>query len=365
MKRLLRIVAIALAIAVAVAGGYAAYVLIAWHRLPDEDLPADPGEAYAGEQPAPETGREYDIITWNLGFGAYSADYSFFMDGGTESRAFSKDAVLQNIDHAVDVLRTEDADFMLLQEVDIAATRSWQVNEAERIESALGGFVTFAQNYDSPYLFYPVTRPHGASKSGLLTLSDCRISRRERRSLPVESGFRKLLDLDRCYSVSHIPVGNGRELCLYNLHLSAYTADGAIATEQLGRMCEDMRAEYGKGNYIVAGGDFNKDLAGNSGEIFGVSGENYSWAQPLDAGMIPEGLRVVCPLDAAQPVPSCRNADTAYVPGKTFVLIVDGFIVSDNVTVADCHVIDEGFAASDHNPVKLTFTLNPEATEEA
>ena len=29
----------------------------------------------------------------------------------------------------------------------------------------------FCQNYDSPYLFYPMTRPHGASRSGLLTLS--------------------------------------------------------------------------------------------------------------------------------------------------------------------------------------------------
>ena len=45
------------------------------------------------------------------------------------------------------------------------------------------------------------------------------------------------------------------------------------------------------------------------------------------------------------------------MPGKTFVVIVDGFIVSDNVEVVDCQQVDEGFAASDHNPVVMTFKL--------
>jgi hypothetical protein len=35
---------------------------------------------------------------------------------------------------------------------------------------------------------------------------------------------------------------------------------------------------------------------------------------------------------------------------------VDGFIVSDNVT-ATAENINAGFAYSDNNPVKLTFTL--------
>ena len=74
--------------------------------------------------------------------------------------------------------------------------------------------------------------------------------------------------------------------------------------------------------------------------------------EPLDLG-----LTLVDSLDEAHPVPSCRNADGPYVPGQSFVLIVDGFIVSDNVTVEGCHVIDEGFACSDHNPVRMTFAL--------
>ena len=217
----------------------------------------------------------------------------------------------------------------------------------------------FAQNYDSPYLFYPLIQPHGANQSGIVTLSRHPIASAARRELPVESGFMKLLDLDRCYSVSRIPTASGKELVLYNLHLSAYTSDGAIATEQLELLCADMLAEYEAGNYCVAGGDFNKDLLGNSPEIFGVAaGENDTWAQPIPEGTIPAGLTLVAPFDETAPTASCRTASEPYSIETTFRLTVDGFLVSDNVEVVDSAVLDAGFLYSDHNPVWMDFKLN-------
>ena len=98
--------------------------------------------------------------------------------------------------------------------------------------------------------------------------------------LPIEAGVMKLVDLDRCYSVHRIPAADGRELVLYNVHLSAYTSDGTIAVEQLELLRADMQAEYEKGNWCIAGGDFNKDLLGQSEEIFGGSAEGYTWRSP-------------------------------------------------------------------------------------
>ena len=168
----------------------------------------------------------------------------------------------------------------------------------------------------------------------------------------------KLLDLDRCYSVSRIPTASGKELVLYNLHLSAYTSDGAIATEQLELLCADMLAEYEAGNYCVAGGDFNKDLLGDSGKIFGIDGADYTWAQPVDSKLFDgTNLKIVAPYNEENPIPSCRNADGPY-HDKQFVLTVDGFIVSDNVTVTNSDVYDLQFKYSDHNPVYMTFKLN-------
>lgn len=338
-----------------IAGGYVGYLLIDYSRIGDMPLDALSNNAQSLPVNEPLT-----AVTWNLGFGAYSADYSFFMDGGTESRARSAEAVYENIGGAIDKLQSLNADLILLQEIDIDATRSHHIDQRQLILEAFPEeSSTFALNYDSAYLFYPLTEPHGASKAGQLTLVSAGIDSAKRCSLPVESGLMKFFDLDRCYSVARIPVDNGRTLCLYNLHLSAYTSDGIIATEQLKLLLADMQSEYGSGNYVIAGGDFNKDLIGNSAEVFGVSGDDYTWAQPLPTELIPEGFSLVSSLDARSPIPSCRNADKPYVPGESFVLTVDGFIVSDNVTVLSSQVEDEGFAFSDHNPVTMCLSLDP------
>ena len=349
-KRLLRALLCVPAALILIAGGYAAYVFLAYSRVPDNTALA----VRSVNDTAARTDEPYTLLSFNIGFGAYEPDYGFFMDGGTQSWAWSKERLQKNMAAIEAFLADEGADFMLLQEVDEDATRTYHVNEREGLETALSGYDSaFAQNWDSPYLFYPITQPHGKTRCGMLTFSRARIASALRRSLPVENSLMKLVDLDRCYSVSRIPVENGRELALYCVHLSAYTSDGKIATEQLRLLLDDMAAEYAKGNYAVCGGDFNKDLLGDSSRYFGVSGDDYTWAQPLPEGTF-DGLPLT--LVAASNAPSCRTADGPYHPGQ-FVLTVDGFIVSDNVRVLNQQTVDTGFAFSDHNPVKLMFEL--------
>ena len=371
-KKILKIVLCVVLALVLVALGYLAYVFIDYHRLPDnQELAVH--VLYKGgtlldndDHPFidPVVGTQYRIASYNIGFGAYSDDYGFFMDGGTESRARSADAVYANISGAMDTLGACDPDLMLIQEVDTDGTRSYHIDESELLrdrltthfaETAL--YYDFAQNYDSPYLMYPFSSPHGANKAGIMTFSSFPIDSALRRSLPIETGFTKLLDLDRCYSVSRIPVDGGGELALYNLHLSAYTSDGTIATEQLRMLLEDMQGEYEAGNWCIAGGDFNKDLLGDSAVYFGASDKEYTWAQPIPPETF-DGVEIqlVAPLDEANPVPSCRNADGPYHAGQ-YVLTVDGFLVSPNVSVSEAKVIDTGFRYSDHNPVYMDFTL--------
>ena len=223
-KKILLGAALCLAALFLAAAGYAAYVILAYERLEDR-LPLTVEGTASAEQAEVALGKSYRIASYNLGFGAYSADYSFFMDGGTESRARSPEAVRQNIAGALDALEPYDADFFLFQEVDVDGTRSHHIDEAALVTRWLGqSFDTvFAQNYDSPYLFWPLLEPHGANRAGQITASRFPITQAVRRSLPIEGGFMKFLDLDRCYSVCRVPVENGRELVLYHLHLSAYT----------------------------------------------------------------------------------------------------------------------------------------------
>ena len=349
----LKIILLVLAALVLLVVGYLAYVLIDYHRLGDMDLEVDRQVS----QPA-QTGCEYHLLSYNIGFGAYEPDYGFFMDGGTESWAWSQERLTANIGNIGAFLAQQNADFYLIQEVDRDSTRSYHVDEAALLRSVLPEYDgTWAQNYESPFLMYPLRHPHGASVSGLMTLSSLTVDSARRVELPIENSLMKLVDLDRCYSVHRIPVAGGGELVLYNLHLSAYTSDGTIAMEQLKLLLEDMQREYDAGNWCVAGGDFNKDLLGDSAVYFGEADQEYTWAQPIPEDTF-DGFNVslIAPLAEGNPVPSCRNADGPYHQGQ-YVLTVDGFLVSDNVTVTSSDVVDLGFAYSDHNPVEMRFVL--------
>ncbi len=132
--------------------GYVAYVFIDYHRIGDQELTVERNAAAAVE-----AGKEYGILSYNIGFGAYEDDYSFFMDGGTESRAWSEERLTANIERIGAFLQQQDADLYLLQEVDRDSTRSYHVDEAAMLTAQLPGLgYIWAQNYDSPYLFYPL-----------------------------------------------------------------------------------------------------------------------------------------------------------------------------------------------------------------
>ncbi len=351
--KIILIVALSLIAALLLAAiSYAAYVLATYYRVPDNQVLSVSDKT--GEK-AP-IGERLTLMTYNIGFGAYSDDYSFFMDGGEHSRAFSKQAVLDNTSGALNTVKAQTPDFVLLQEVDVYGTRSYHVDQTELISSTLPAFDrVFAQNYDSPYFLYPFGEPIGANKSGLMTLSSFNIESAVRRSLPIEETLYKFLDLDRCYTVSRIEVENGKALVLYNVHLSAYTSDGLIADEQMKLLANDMDAEYKKGNYVIAAGDFNKDLLGDSSKYFKRGGDGeYTWAKPFDMSLLPDGIA----LHTGSNAPTCRNADSPYrADGTDFVLSVDGVLVSDNVEVISCATVSTGFAYSDHDPVSLEFVL--------
>ena len=354
MKRFLRILCCTLGVVVVIALGYVIYLFATYNRL-DDNLVL---EVDAGSKTVASETQIFSIVTWNVGFGAYSDDFSFFMDGGMESRAFSAQAVCENIQNLSALLSDLQADFIFLQEVDTDARRSRHVDEAALFTDALPDYTgIFCQNYDSAYLFYPFLDPHGKARSGLLTFSNYTVDSALRRSLPVETGLTKFLDLDRCYSVARVPLDSGGTLCLYNVHLSAYSSDGKINTQQFKMLMDDMASDLAAGCFVICGGDFNMDLWGDSSALFGVDGSDFTWARPFPEEELAPGFQLVQSCDPSAPVPSCRNTNEPYTPGHTFVLIADGFIVSDNVTVEKTSILDCGFAHSDHNPVYMTFTL--------
>ena len=114
----------------------------------------------------------------------------------------------------------------------------------------------------------------------------------------------------------------------------------------------------------AAGGDYNHDMIGVSGEAYGNAAQAVeSWAKPCDFDGVPEGFTVAAKakLDetgtAAFPdAATCRDAGRPY-DGTNDRWVMDTFIYSDNVECLDCSTVNLDFAYSDHNPVAMKFKL--------
>ena len=357
MKKVLKIIGIVVLVLVIIVVSYALYLVFSYNRIEDYQALIPKKGAVETEV---HTGTVYTAVTQNCGFGAYTPDFTFFMDGGTQSWANSKESAISCIDQAAAEIQSFDPDFVFVQEVDFDSTRSYHVDQQAQLESAFPGYDSvFAVNYHSAFLMYPFHQPHGFANSGILTLSDVQINSAVRRSLEISSSFSKFLDLDRCYSVSRIPVENGKELVLYNIHASAYGGSDEIRTSQMTQLFSDIHSEYKKGNYCVCGGDFNHDFTGDSTIVLSGGGKtDFGWAQPFPEELLPDGISRCIDYDDPELIATCRNCDVPYGPDcQTFVL--DGFLVSDNVKVQSVRNIDTGFVYSDHNPVVLRFELEP------
>ena len=374
-KKVIKITGIILLALVIVLAAYIIYLYASYHRIPDnQELQVEEisQNTEAGNELTTE--KNYSALTYNIGFGAYTPDFSFFMDGGKSSWAKSKDSVKETIKGAGELVASKDPDFALVQEIDLDATRSYHVNEYSILKENIPAYnCVFAQNYDSAFLFYPFTQPHGKSKAGLALFSKYPITGSLRRSFPISTSFTKFFDLDRCYSISRVPVDNGKELVIFELHMSAYGNSDAIREGQIRMLSEDMQKEYEAGNYVICGGDFNHDLkaadtqskasdaSNNTQTDSGDSAEPESWAYPFPRSELPEHFSFC--LDQLSEDEknnlwnSARNADMEYVRGETYTVTLDGFIISDNVECTKYENVNTGYSYSDHDPVYMEFQL--------
>lgn len=366
VKRALWALAGILLFCVLAVGGYVLYMQMQYYRIEDHLAL----ETENNQKEALQIGKTYTAVTYNIGFGAYGPDYSFFMDtgemddgtatAGKYGKAVSKDSVEENTAGAVEELQKLNADFLLCQEVDTDADRSYHVNQAEILKEAFPEYGSvYANNFHSAYLFYPFSDPHGAVQAGLLNFSRYEVEEAKRRSYPVDNSFiTKFTDLDRCFSLMRIPVENGRELVLVNSHMSAYDEGGKVRARQLELLNTVMEEEYLAGNYVIVGGDFNHALGEDAAEGFASEQKFPAWVSVLTEADIVDGVRIQKAENELE-VPTCRGADIPYAKGVNYVTVVDGFLVSDNIR-AKAENIDTDFAYSDHNPVKLEFEFAEE-----
>lgn len=303
-----------------------------------------------------KTNTPFSITTFNIGYAGLDQEQDSFMDGGTMSRSKSKEQTWKNLEQMGSFLREKNSDIIMLQEVNIDATRSFHINQLEYFSTLFSNHSSaFGMNHKVKWVPIPITKPIGAVHSGLVTLSKFYTKASTRYQLPGNETWPvRTFALDRCFIENRIPVQNGKEIVLANVHLSAYDKDGLIRKQQLDFLQNHLKKEYAKGNYVIVGGDWNHVIPGT--DQFKTKEKKPFWVQNLPEDFTPNEFSWGCDLST----PTVRNNAFPYEKGVNFVSIIDAFLVSPNVKISEIHGHDLGFKHSDHNPVTGIFVLKEE-----
>ena len=310
--------------------------------------------------PGPARFQPIEIISWNIGYASLDAKEDFFMDGGKKTRPDTAGSVAENMRAIRDFISAAAADVFFMQEVDVNSKRSYNLNQVRDLSENWKGSSAFALNFKCPFVPIPFPQFIGKVESGIQTLNSYS-STADRISLPSPFSWpERVAQLKRCLLVTRVPLqgdgtaGNAPELVLVNLHLEAYDTGGAGRQAQTRLLAQFLLDEYARGNYCVAGGDFNQVFPAVK-DVFPVEANEYFTPGVVDGSLFGEGWVL-----AADPyAPTCRSLDKPYDgnrEGHQFYLI-DGFILSPNVELISVQTVDLDFKNSDHNPVKLTFRL--------
>lgn len=299
--------------------------------------------------------QDLNFMIWNIGYCGLSDDMDFFYDGGKQVRT-SKENVLENFDFVKTQLKNNDSlDFILLQEVDIRSKRSYYINEVDSFETLLPEFHPFfGKNYDVTYVPSPITSPLGRVKSGLLSFSKYNPKSVTRYAFPGNYAWPvKLFMLDRCFLVKRFPTNNSRELIVINTHNSAYD-DGSLKAQQMEYLKSFLVEEYSKGNYVIAGGDWNQNPPDvDYSNLKENSPTKRFVLNPIDANFLPKEWTW-----AYDPhTPTNRYLNAPYEKGKTITPIIDFYLMSPNISVQFIKTQDFDFKNTDHQPVMCIVTF--------
>lgn len=351
MLKIIKILGILLGLLVLGVGGFLAYLTIM------DYTPNEKETVFVDKQQKIDefSGDKLSIMSWNLGYGGLDETQDFFMDGGETVLNDSEDRVKENVNAIGNIIKNNDIDVYLFQEVDINSKRSYGINEYQEIKNIKKDYdSTFAYNYKVSYVPYPWPMM-GHVESGLASLSRYNISSSTRYQFPGNYSWPKKLGfLDRCFVENKISIsGSDKEIVIINTHNSAYDSDGSLRKQQLEYLKNYLKELYENGDYIIVGGDWNHILPGIKSNEFETENEAPKWVQYMDENWKLEGWN----WGKSNNAPTVRGLNQSFKKGKNFTTVIDGFLVSPNIEIESAKNLDLNFVNSDHNPVIISVNL--------
>lgn len=305
--------------------------------------------------PASQIDSVINLMSWNIGYGGLGKEMDFFYDGGKTVRA-PREIWDKDFQGIYALMESNDSiDFFLIQEIDRDAKRSYEVDMYREVNHILKGYSSsFGLNYDVNFVPVPYTNPMGKVYGGVATYSKYNPAEAKRYQYPGKFPWpTRIFFLDRCFLVQRYPLSNTKELVIINTHNSAYDETGEIKDGEMQFLKSFVDAEYAKGNYVIAGGDWNQCPPNFQNDKFKPK-NGYDGFMPPSMSFDYASEGWIWPYDPD--VPTNRHLETPF-DENTFRTLIDFYLISPNVELIKIKTIDTKFEFSDHQPVLMQVKL--------
>ena len=247
----------------AVCAGLFAILLhdLTWHPARHENA-AVSCNAMDGKPPVLAPGQTLKVMTWNIQYLAgkrYVFWYDLPDDSGPDERPTPED-LAYNLGEVARVIRDEQPDIVLLQEVDDGAKNTDYSNQLALLQARVADlYPCSSEAFYWKSDFVPDRHIFGSVGRKLATLSRYQLDSAERLHLPSPSGHfvSRLFQPQPALLVSYLPLGNGLRLAVTNTHLSDAEPDSDVQQRQVTAIRQLQQTFEQKGTLWVTGGDFN------------------------------------------------------------------------------------------------------------
>ena len=272
MKRILNISAAVLAVLVLLFLSFVYFSTFHPADIQHEDVLCD------GEAPALVSGQQIKLLSWNIQFLAGNQHNHFFFDGGNDPWPAQStiDRILQDVAH---VLITENADIILLQEVDDGAARTCH---RDQLRDLLALLPQSYRCYTSAFYWKACFIPHpaimGSAGMKLSIISKYKIERALRYALSAittDNIILRQFNLKRAMLDAILPVTGSKDLHAVNTHLSAFAQGSNTMQKQVAQVDGLLTKISQSGGSGFIGGDFNLIPPGKAYERLSAYNRQY------------------------------------------------------------------------------------------
>ncbi|MCO7611904.1 endonuclease/exonuclease/phosphatase family protein [Pseudomonas chlororaphis] len=330
---------------------------LTWRPLPKETLAVS-----CSAQAAPLVpGQALKVMTWNLQYLA-GKRYVFWNDQarGEDERPTLEDMAF-SLDEVARVIRDEQPDLVLLQEVDNGAKASAYQDQLKLLQERVTDlYPCSTQAYDWKADFVPSPHIFGSVGRQLATLSRYRIEHAERLQLPVapQSLISRQFQPKDALLLSYLPLSDGGQLAVLNTHLERAQRADDTHQKQVTAIAKVLDKLESRGTPWLIGGDFNLLPLGQYQRLSDAQRAPYNVDSPLHLlwdkyPMIPSNTQA-SGVDRARWLTHYPNDPTLDGPDRT----VDYLFYSPRLKRVESRVRqDDTQRISDHLPVLARFLL--------